>query len=76
MWVVADASAIVSAVLAGATAHEECAAAIRDADAQAAGHAWFESVSVLTRLPGDVRLSMADAHRTVDRASRASACSR
>ena len=68
MRAVVDTSVIVSAVLAGATAHDECAAAIRDAAAHAAGHAWFESVSVLTRLPADVRLSTADAHRTVDRA--------
>ena len=68
MRAVVDTSAIVASVLDGANAHDECARAIRDADAFAAGHAWFEAVSVLTRLPPDLRLSTADAHRVVERA--------
>lgn len=68
MRAVADTSAIVSAVIEGATAHVECEQAIRQSGAFAAGHAWFEAVSVLTRMPPDVRLTVADAHRTVERA--------
>jgi uncharacterized protein with PIN domain len=68
MRAVVDTSAIVTAVLDGATAQAECARAIRDGDAAASGHAWFESVSVLTRMPPDVRLSTSEAYRTVERA--------
>ncbi len=68
MLAVVDTSAIIAAVLEGATAQSECARAIRESRAWAAGHAWFESVSVLTRMPSDVRLSPADAHSTVERA--------
>jgi predicted nucleic acid-binding protein len=57
MRAVADTSAIVASVLASSTDHQQCVAAIRDTSAAAAGHAWFESFSVLTRLPVDVRLT-------------------
>lgn len=61
MRAVADTSVIVAAVLGAGTGHAECRAAIRASEAAAAGHAWVESFSVLTRLPLDVRLTGAEA---------------
>ena len=65
MRAVADTSVIVAAALGSGSGHAGCRAAIRTADAAAAGHAWIESFSVLTRLPPDVRLSGADAARVL-----------
>lgn len=61
MRAVADTSVIVAAALQSGAGHAESRAAIRAFDAAAAGHAWIESYSVLTRLPSDARLSSADA---------------
>lgn len=61
MRAVADTSVIVAAALQSGGGHAESRAAIGAYDAAAAGHAWIESYSVLTRLPSDVRLSSADA---------------
>jgi toxin FitB len=66
MRAVADTSVIVAAALRSGAGHAESRAAIRGAEAAAAGHAWVESFSVLTRLPSDVRLSSADAARVLD----------
>lgn len=66
MQAVADTSAIVAAALRTGAGHAQCSAAIRSTQAAAAGHAWLESFSVLTRLPVDVRLSHADAGRVLD----------
>jgi toxin FitB len=66
MRAVADSSVIVAAVLRSGSAHTESLDAIRRSDAGAAGHAWVESFSVLTRLPTDVRLAGADAARVLD----------
>ena len=67
MLAVVDTSVIIAAVIDGAQAQLECAQAIKDSNGAAAGHAWFESVSVLTRLPPDLRLSITDAHLAVER---------
>lgn len=61
MRAVADTSAIVAAAVASSPDHEICANALRATDAAAAGHAWAESFSVLTRLPPDLRLCGRDA---------------
>jgi toxin FitB len=61
MRAVADTSVIISALLASGPDHDECAEALRTTNAAAAGHAWVESFSVLTRLPVDVRLTGAQA---------------
>ncbi len=66
MRAVADTSVIVAASLQNGSGHAECRSAIRSSKAQAAGHAWTESFSVLTRLPVDVRLSHVDAARALD----------
>ena len=66
MRAVADTSVIVAAALMSGPGHAESRAAIRATEAAAAGHAWVESFSVLTRLPSDVRLSSADAARVLD----------
>lgn len=65
MRAVADTSVIVASVLSGSAAQAECAEALDLAQASAAGHAWFESFSVLTRLPAHIRLTPHDAHRVV-----------
>jgi predicted nucleic acid-binding protein len=69
MRAVADTSVIVASVLASSPDHDACVDAIGTAEAAAAGHAWFESFSVLTRLPLDVRLSGAEAGRVLARAT-------
>jgi toxin FitB len=61
MLAVADTSVIISAVLQSGDGHQDSIDAIRSSSAAAAGHAWIESFSVLTRLPSDVRLTAADA---------------
>ncbi len=65
MRAVADTSVIVAAALRSGAGHRESRDAIRTSEAGAAGHAWVESFSVLTRLPPDVRLSAADAARVL-----------
>ena len=65
MRAVADTSVIVAAALRSGAGHRESREAIHTSEAGAAGHAWVESFSVLTRLPPDVRLSAADAARVL-----------
>lgn len=65
MRAVADTSVIVAAALQSGAGHAEARAAIQSSDAAAAGHAWIESFSVLTRLPQDVRLSGPDAAKVL-----------
>ena len=66
MRAVADTSVIVAAALRSGAGHRESREAIRTSEAGAAGHAWVESFSVLTRLPPDVRLSATDAARVLE----------
>lgn len=61
MRAVADTSIIVAGAIHSGAAHAQAIAALRASDAAAAGHAWVESFSVLTRLPRDLRLSSSDA---------------
>lgn len=56
---VADTSVAIPALLAGHPEYESCADALDRHSAALAGHAWFETFSVLTRLPGDARVSPA-----------------
>lgn len=65
MLAVADTSVIISAVLTNSAGHNESVAALATAGARAAGHAWIEAYSVLTRLPPDVRLNGPDALRVL-----------
>jgi toxin FitB len=65
MRAVADTSVIVAAALQTGVGHAESLDALRTSDAAAAGHAWVESFSVLTRLPRDVRLSGSAAARVL-----------
>jgi toxin FitB len=60
---VADTSVAVPALLARHPEYESCADAIDRHAAALAGHAWFETFSILTRLPGDARVSPALARR-------------
>lgn len=50
-----DTSAAVALLVADHEAHETTWAALHDRDLGLAGHAWFETYSVLTRLPGPSR---------------------
>jgi len=58
-----DTSAALALVLEDHDAHAAVVAAVRGHRLGLAGHAWFETYSVLTRLPGDLRRSPADAGR-------------
>lgn len=51
-----DTSVAVAALDAGHAAHVECRRRIRETGAALAGHAAFETYSVLTRMPGQLRL--------------------
>jgi len=68
-----DTSAAVAFVIEGHTAHSAVVDAIRGRRLGLAGHAWFETYSVLTRLPGRLRRSPADAIRVLTRNFPASA---
>jgi toxin FitB len=61
--VLLDTSAAVALVLEDHDAHAATVAAVRGCRLGLAGHAWFETYSLLTRLPGDLRRSPADAGR-------------
>lgn len=61
--VLLDTSAAVALVLADHEWHDLARAATRGRRLGLAGHAWFETFSVLTRLPAGVRRSPADAAR-------------
>ena len=65
MRAVADTSVIVASILDGGARQVVCANALETSSAAAAGHAWFDSFSVLTRLPLEVRLSPSDAWRVL-----------
>jgi toxin FitB len=58
-----DTSAAIALVLEDHDAHAATVAAVRGHRLGLAGHAWFETYAVLTRLPGDLRRSPADAAR-------------
>jgi predicted nucleic acid-binding protein len=58
-----DTSAAVALVVEDHEAHVATIAAVRGHRLGLAGHAWFESYSVLTRLPGGRRRSPTDAAR-------------
>lgn len=61
--VLLDTSAAIALVLEDHDAHAATVAAVRGRRLGLAGHAWFETYSVLTRLPGELRRSPADAQR-------------
>lgn len=61
--VLLDTSAAIALVLGDHDAHAATVAAVRGHRLGLAGHAWFETYSVLTRLPGELRRSPADAAR-------------
>jgi toxin FitB len=60
-----DTSAAIALVLEDHEGHAATVAAVRGHRLGLAGHAWFETYSVLTRLPGDLRRSPADAARLI-----------
>jgi len=68
-----DTSAAVAFVIEGHEAHPAVVDAIRGRRLGLAGHAWFETYSVLTRLPGRLRRSPADVIRLLTRNFPASA---
>jgi len=61
--VLLDTSAAIALVLEDHDAHAATVAAVRGRRLGLAGHAWFETYSFLTRLPGDLRRSPAAAER-------------
>ena len=62
-----DTSAAIALVVEDHEAHAATLAAVRGRRLGLAGHAWFETYSVLTRLPGGLRRSPADAVRLLTR---------
>jgi len=62
-----DSSAAVALILEDHEAHAATLAAARGRRLGLAGHAWFETYSVLTRLPAGLRRSPADALRILER---------
>jgi predicted nucleic acid-binding protein len=63
--VLLDTSTAIALVVQDHEAHVATRAAVRGRRLGLAGHAWFETFSVLTRLPGDRRRSPADALRVL-----------
>lgn len=63
-WAV-DTSVAIAFLDAGHSAHSDCVAALTGRTAALAGHAAFESYSVLTRLPGAIRVLPADARASL-----------
>jgi len=61
--VLLDTSAAVALLIEDHEEHVRARDALRGRRLGLAGHAWFETFSVLTRLPGGRRRSPADAHR-------------
>lgn len=61
--VLLDTSAAVALVLADHDRHAQALSAVAGRRLGLAGHAWFETYSVLTRLPPGLRRSPGDAHR-------------
>src|ERR687891_504834 len=70
--VLLDTSAAVSLVAQDHEVHGATLAAVRGRRLGLAGHAWFETYSVLTRLPAGLRRSPADALRILARTFAAS----
>jgi predicted nucleic acid-binding protein len=62
-----DTSAAVALVVEDHEAHAATLEAVRGRRLGLSGHAWFETYSVLTRLPAGLRRSPADALRLLDR---------
>lgn len=71
--VLLDTSAAIAFVVDGHEAHAAAVEAVRGRRMGLAGHAWFETYSVLTRLPPGLRRSPADVIRLLDRNFPASA---
>jgi len=71
--VLLDTSTAVALVVEDHEAHVETLEAVRGRRLGLAGHAWFETYSVLTRLPAGLRRSPADALRLLARNFPASA---
>ena len=63
-----DTSAAVALVQADHESHQAVAQAVRGSRRGLAGHAWFETYSVLTRLPSGQRRSPEDVHRLLSAA--------
>jgi predicted nucleic acid-binding protein len=63
-WAV-DTSVAVAALDSSHAAHQVCLARVLQHRPALAGHAAFETYSVLTRLPGDLRVGPALAHRII-----------
>ena len=61
-----DTSVAVPYVMASHTAHRLVQQAIGRRSVWLAGHAGIETYSVMTRLPGDARLTPSDAHMLID----------
>lgn len=61
-----DTSAAIALLLEDHEAHVEAVEAVRGRRLGLAGHAWFETYSVLTRLPGALRRSPAEAVRLLN----------
>lgn len=68
-WAIAllDTSAAIALVVEDHEAHASTVEAVRGRRLGLAGHAWFETYSVLTRLPGSLRRSPADVIRILAR---------
>lgn len=64
--VLLDTSAAVALVLQDHEAHQRTMAAVRGRRMGLAGHAWFETYSVLTRLPPGLRRAPSDVQRLMD----------
>lgn len=62
-----DTSAAVALVLEDHDRHEAVRSAVQGRQLGLAGHAWFETYSVLTRLPAGMRRSPGDASRLLTR---------
>ena len=65
--VLLDASAAIALVVEDHAAHAATLRALRGYRLGLAGHAWFETYSVLTRLPGGLRRSPGDVLRVLTR---------
>lgn len=61
----ADTSVAVPAIVLNHLAHDDCVEAIAERDVVLAAHSALETYSVLTRLPGDARLTPRDAAHAI-----------
>lgn len=64
--VLLDTSSAIALIVEDHEAHAETVAAVRGRRLGLAGHAWFETYSVLTRLPAGLRRSPEDALRILE----------